>query len=49
MKDNIAPVDRASFTPSPRATYSASDVDNVTHLCVLLAELTAAPPKIITA
>ena len=42
------PVNKASSTPSPRATYYSSAVDNVTHLCALLAELTAAPPKVIT-
>ena len=45
---NTAPVNKAYFTPSPRDTYSAPAVDNVTHLCVLLAQLTAAPPKVIT-
>ena len=45
MKDYTAPENRASFTPSSRATYSASAVDNVTHLCVLLAQLTAEPPR----
>ena len=47
MKDYTTPVNRASFTPSPRATYSASAVDKASHLCVLLAQLTAAPPKLI--
>ena len=48
INDNTAPANKAPFTPSPRATYSASAVDNVKHLCVLLAQLTAAPPKVIT-
>ena len=48
INDNTAPVHEASFTPSRRAKYPASAVDNATHLCVLLAQLTAAPPKVIS-
>ena len=33
--------------PSSRATYCAA-VDNVRHLCALLAQLTAATPRVIT-
>ena len=36
-----------SFIASPRATYSASDVENVTHFCVLEKHHTHAPPHII--
>ena len=43
-----SPIHNACFTLSPRATYSASDVDNEMHLCVLIAQLTAAPSKVIT-
>ena len=49
INDDTAPVNRASSTSSRRATCSASAVDNVTHLCVLLAQLTAAPPQVVTA
>ena len=44
INDNTAPVNKASFTPSPRAIYSSLAAGNVTHLCVLLTQLTAAPP-----
>ena len=48
IHNNTAPVNKASLTPSPSATYSASAVKNVTHLCGLLAQQTAAPSKAIT-
>ena len=37
-----------SFTVSLRATHSASDVESVTHLCVLENQYPHAPPHIIT-
>ena len=48
IHNNTGTVNKASLTPSPRATYSASAVKNVTHLCGLLAQQTAAPSKPIT-
>ena len=46
MKDRTARTNRASFAPSPAAMYSASEVDNDTTCCVLLAWLTKVPPKV---
>ena len=47
--DNAEPVQKSSFALRPRARYSAFAVGNVTHLCVLRAQLTTAPPRVINA
>lgn len=48
INDNSPPVNKASFTPLRRARYSASVLDNVTHLYVSLAQPTATPSRVIT-
>ena len=46
MKDKTASTNKASLTSSPAAMYSSFQVDNETTRYVLLAWLTAVPPKV---
>ena len=47
MKRHVCLRNNNFFTASPRATYSASDVESVTHFCVLENQHTHAPPHIL--
>ena len=48
IKRQICLKNNNSFTASPRATYSASEVERVTHFWVLENQHTLAPPHMIT-
>ena len=48
IKRQICLKNNNSFTASPRATYSASEVKRVTHFWVLENQHTLAPPHMIT-